>query len=112
MKSGASTSQSIRHTPGPWEWRDNKHGERRLFGPDNTPVIGVRDCCTHTNSEAHVEVWSEEDERLIASAPALLAALAKARCSYCGFVYRANPKCPDAHHAEAFAALRAAGVKE
>jgi hypothetical protein len=69
---------AARHTPGPWRWADNKRGERRLVAADGTPVLGVRDESTHTRSEVHVEPWSDEDERLIAAAPKLLAACERA----------------------------------
>lgn len=63
-----------KHTPGPWEWRNNKYGELRLFGPDNATVIGVDDQCSTTKNEAHVATWNDADARLIAAAPDLLAA--------------------------------------
>jgi hypothetical protein len=99
------------HTPGPWVWCNNRYGERRLFGLDNTPVLGVDDQCSVTKREAHVEPWSEEDERLIAAAPELGEALT----AFVGW-YRTKqdgegPQRLDEVFVAARAALRAAGVE-
>src|SRR5687768_12879131 len=89
-------------TPGPWEWGNNRYGEKRLWAADKTPVLGVDDRCSISQSEAHVEPWSAEDEALIAHArediPFLLTEPSKTRAALKELVDRREKACAGMPH--------------
>ena len=59
------------HTPGPWKITDGDQARPKIVSDNNTPVVAV--FCGDYDSEPGWEI-SEEDARLIASAPDLLEA--------------------------------------